>query len=229
MALPDPKTYEKEYEFFPWGILIDEISDIITTAAEENAKIIDLMCGPGHLLGKVREKRPDLDLYGIDIRKDYIRHARNNYPKIRFRRKDVFRLEPKRNFQFLTCNGGLHHIHYSMQERFISMLPGFLEKDGMVLAGDPYVGTYTSESERKEKAIELGIAVSDFARKKGAPGEIIYEAHEIMESDINLEEFKTSLDRILPMFKKYFSKVDVIKTWPNEKTDYGDHYIIARR
>jgi hypothetical protein len=55
--LPSPETYEKEELFMPWGTLTKEILNWILKEVSPNQKIIDLMCGPGQLLGKIQSKR----------------------------------------------------------------------------------------------------------------------------------------------------------------------------
>lgn len=49
--LPDPDVYEQEYTFLPWGRLIDEVVVYVSGNARKDGAVLDLMCGPGYLLG----------------------------------------------------------------------------------------------------------------------------------------------------------------------------------
>jgi len=56
----------------------DHIVKTIEESANANAKILDLACGDGFLLKKLRQASPDFDLFGIDMSESELQVARKN-------------------------------------------------------------------------------------------------------------------------------------------------------
>lgn len=54
--LPKSEVYEQEFEFMPWGTLIDKILTTVQNKAPKNGSVLDLMCGPGYLLGEIAKE-----------------------------------------------------------------------------------------------------------------------------------------------------------------------------
>jgi len=79
-GLPDSKVYEQELQYWPYITSWNKVLDYLTENIPENGTLLDLMCGPGYLLGKIVERRPDIKLKGVDIDKRYISHAKKNIP-----------------------------------------------------------------------------------------------------------------------------------------------------
>jgi ubiquinone/menaquinone biosynthesis C-methylase UbiE len=55
----------------------------------KNIKILDVGCGNGDLLGEIKKKYSDCELYGIDFAEGIIQNAKNLYPEINFLVDDV--------------------------------------------------------------------------------------------------------------------------------------------
>ena len=53
-------------------------------------------------------------------------------------------------------------------------------------------------------------------------------AIDILSNDVQLVEFKASIKKNKPIFEKYFSVVEMHKTWPKKETQYGDYFFILR-
>lgn len=63
----------------------------------------------------------------------------------------------------------------------------------------------------------------------GAPDDILNATVGILKNDVLGIEFKSSIKKIKPVFEKYFSVVEMNKTWPKETSEYGDYYFLLRK
>lgn len=226
--LPTPEVYEKEFKYMPWGILIRGILNLIQQKTPQQANVLDLMCGPGYLLSKIKEQRPDLKLKGIDIDKEFITYAKEKYKEITFEIADVTQWKTNEKFDLILCTGGLHHLPYEKQEDFIKSIKDLLDKDGFCIIADPYIDDYSNEQERKKSAAKLGYGYLSETIKNNGPQEIISAAIDILYNDIMKFEFKTSINKNQRLFKKYFSFVEINKTWPKSDSEYGDYFFVLK-
>src|SRR5690606_15303176 len=65
--------------------LYDESYDFICSSIQkENAKILEIGCGPGNISKYLLSKRADFDILGIDIAPNMIELARKNNPSAKF-------------------------------------------------------------------------------------------------------------------------------------------------
>lgn len=225
--LPTASVYEQEFEFFPWGKLIEEVLDHICQHAPQNGKILDLMCGPGYLLGKIQESRPDLELFGVDMNEEFINHAQQQYQNITFETADILKWKTSNTFDLVVCTAGVHHLQYHEQGPFVSKIPLLLADKGKAIFADPLTEDYSTESERKQAAAKLGYEYLLATIQKKAPEDIIKAAIDIMYNDVMGFEYKTSLDKMHNILKKTFSKVSTRKVWPKTESTYGDYYFVC--
>lgn len=226
--LPTAKVYEKEFKYMPWGVLIHKLLDIVKNT-KRNAKVLDLMCGPGYLSGKINKMRPDLIITGVDLEKDFIDYAKSKYKKIDFINEDAFKWNSKEKFDLIIVTAGVHHLHWNKQENFIKKISKLLEKDGSAIIADPYIGSYSNEKERKLTSAKLGYEYLVETIRSGGTDDVIKAAIDVMSNDIFLVEWKNSVNRVESILNKYFNDVKMIKTWPKTKNkDYGDYYFILK-
>lgn len=228
--LPISETYERELIYFPYKKSLETTVDIIYSRAPGAGRVIDLMCGPGYLLGMIEKRRPDLSLLGMDIDKGYIKHAKEKYPQIEFEVGDVLTWEPKERANVVICTGALHHIHYENQEEVIRKMMGITEATGFTLLSDCYIDHYLNETKRKLAAAKLGYEYLKAAIENSSPDDVTKAAIDIMHNDVMMEgEFKDSLKNRLPKFEKCWgSDVKTIKTWPDKNTEYGDYITLSK-
>ncbi|MFH1182746.1 MAG: class I SAM-dependent methyltransferase [Candidatus Moraniibacteriota bacterium] len=227
--LPTADVYDKEYKYMPWGVLIEEILKIIREKTPKGGKVLDLMCGTGHLLGKIRKIRPDLELTGLDWDPGFIRYAKKNYKNINFIVSDALEWKNNAKYDLIICTAGIHHLPYDKQEIFIKNLSKAVKKDGYIITADPYIEDYKNESERKIAGAKLGYEYLVETIKNGATGDVIKATVGIMENDVMGVEYKASIRKFNPILKKFFSKITIRKTWPEYKSDYGDYYFILHK
>jgi SAM-dependent methyltransferase len=240
VELPPSEVYEQELIYMPYKKSLGKVLDIFVRDAPYEGNVLDLMCGPGYLLGQIRNRRDDLDLNGIDLDERYIEHARERYPGVRFECEDVMnfltvdelssRVEEGGRFDAVLCTGALHHLNYKNQELFIQLMPSLIKKDGFCIVSDCYVDDYSNETERKLVAARLGYEYLAETIRNGADNDVVKATAEIISNDVMMDEFKTSLEKRLVLFAGAFSKVQTLKTWPNEQVDgrYGDYIHLLR-
>ena len=63
--------------------------------------------------------------------------------------------------------------------------------------------------------------------KNNASDPVVGWTIDILYNDVLKQEFKTSLEKRLPIFDKYFKKIETIKSWPDTKSGYGDYISIC--
>jgi 2-polyprenyl-3-methyl-5-hydroxy-6-metoxy-1,4-benzoquinol methylase len=228
-SLPPPETYEGELAYMPYKDSLKAVEDVICSRAPKGGRLLDLMCGPGYLLGRIAERRGDLTLYGVDLDKEYIEYARRKYSGLRLGVGDVLDRSGGSDFDVVICTGAVHHLPYKRQEEFIKNFSSFIKWEGFGLISDCYVDDYDSEKERKLAAAKLGYEYLRETIGNGAPDDVVAATAEILCNDVMKEEFKTSLAKRIPLFRKYFGKVELFKTWPCEDTEYGDYYVVLER
>ncbi len=226
--MPIAETYNDEFKYMPWGDLVNDIVDFVVKNTSQNDRIVDLMCGTGYLLSRIREKRPDLELLGIDLEKDYIDFAKKTYPNINFVHADVLSWSEDGLADIILCTGGIHHVAYERQEDIIAKFKSMVKLSGVVIVADPYISDYSNEEERKRAAAELGNAYLVATTNNGATPEVIDACREILKNDVQGVEYKTSVSKQRKIFNKYFSSSEEYKTWPKSDTQYGDYYFILK-
>lgn len=212
----------------PWGVLIREIEGLIADKAPKGARVLDMLCGPGYLLGKLAARRPDIVALGVDVDPTFIEHARRLYPDVSFEVADAVIWDSKERFDVIVCTAGLHHLEYEKQEPFIRKLSGLLNPAGFAVIGDPYIDDFSNEEERKIAGAKLGHEYLVETIKNGGSEDVVRAAIDVLSNDVLLVEYKSSIKKNKPLFEKHFSHVEMHKTWPKEESGYGDYYFIVR-
>lgn len=227
--LPEARIYELGLQYWPYALSQAIVLEEVEKLAPQNGRLLDIMCGPGNLLGRIAEIRPDLELIGVDKKADYIRYGKKTYAGATFERGDVLTWQPAAPIDMVVCTGSLHHVPYPRQEHAIANIASVLQDGKFAIIADCYIGDYTNETERKLAAEELGHAYSQATIKSGAPAEVIAWTMEIQWNDVFEKEWKTSTAKRLPILEKYFSKVQTLHSWPirPENVTYGDYIHIC--
>lgn len=229
-GLPDPVIYLLEMEFIPWGKLMKKVLSKVIENVPRNGSVIDLMCGPGFLLDKIWDHRPDLTLIGIDIDYRYIHYARKKNPHINYKQMDVLSNNYGDIFDCVLCTGSLHHLHYETQPLLFDKMASLTHKHGLCICADPCISEYANESERQLAAAELGYEYLKEILNAQAPISIINVALNILHNDVLADgEYKNSLSRLMKMANQVFGYVEVRKTWPKTTTEYGDYYLMLKQ
>jgi len=226
--LPESKIYEQELIYMPYKKSLKKVLDIICSQAPAKGSLLDLMCGPGYLLGQISKKRKDLFLYGVDSDKRYVTFSKEKYPKINFETGEILSWKSKQLFDIVICTGSLHHIPYKKQAQAVKKMASIMKPNGFCIISDAHIDNHSNEKERKIAAAKLGYEYLIETVKNGAPKKVIIETINILHNDVMMDEFKTSLKKRMPVYKKYFGNVELFKTWPKTDSQYGDYIVICR-
>lgn len=226
--LPTAEVYEKEFKYMPWGKLVSEVESFVVENARKEGKLLDLLCGPGYLLGKIASRRPDLDLLGIDLEPQFISHAKEKYPGVSFTVADVSKWQPAEKYDVIVCTAGVHHLRYEEQEAFMENVSKALAPSGFAIFGDPYIDDYSNEQERQLAGAKLGYEYLAETIKNGGTPDVVEAAIGVLSNDVLLVEYKSSVKKMKPLLERHFKTVDEHKTWPAAASGYGDYYFILR-
>lgn len=227
--LPEAETYEEGLEYWPYRTSLQTVISEICERAPQGARLLDIMCGPGYLLGKIMERRPDLALFGVDIDERYVLHGRETYAGATFEEGDVLEWQPGEKFDVVVCTGSVHHIPYERQEKALANISSMAKSGGLVIISDCYVDDYSNERERKQAAAKLGYEYIRETIANGGSDRVVEWTIDILWNDVLMQEFKSSFEKRLPFLEKYFEKVSTIKTWPNDTPPgYGDYIHVCK-
>ncbi len=227
--LPHPQVYEDEYLSMPWRHMADYYLGYLTKNTPPDATLLDTMCGPGLLLGQLGQARPDIRLTGVDNNPDYIAYAKNKYPNVTFIEQDILTWSPNRQFDVVLSTGSFHHIPFEKQSHFLTLLKQWTKESGFILLPDPFIAPYTSEKERMLGALELANEYLKEVITADGTLEVIKTTLGILSNDVLADgEYKTSIERFYKLARPIFSHIEEQKTWPTEKTEYGDYCFVLR-
>jgi 2-polyprenyl-3-methyl-5-hydroxy-6-metoxy-1,4-benzoquinol methylase len=225
--LPASETYEEGLLYWPYKTSLATVLEHVSTRAPKNGTLLDVMCGPGYLLGQIAKIRPDLVLSGVDIDERYVEHTKSAH-NIHAEKADVLMWRPASPFDVVLCTGSVHHIKYEEQERAIANIASMVKPDGLVIISDCYVDDYANETERKLAAAKLGYEYIRETIENGGSEKVVEWTVDILWNDVLQHEFKTSLKKRLPILEKHFADVQTIKSWPKFESGYGDYIHICQ-
>ncbi len=227
--LPAAETYEEGLDYWPYRTSLQSVIKHVCENAPIDSTLLDIMCGPGYLLGKIKEKRPDLVLWGVDVDERYVLYGKETYPGIDFEKGNVLDWQPKQKFDVVVCTGSVHHIPYDLQEKAIANIASMAKPGGVVIISDCYVDDFSNETERKQAAAKLGYEYIKETIANGGSDKVVEWTIDILWNDVLMHEFKPSFEKRLPSIEKYFEKVTTVKSWPNNTPPgYGDYIHICR-
>ncbi len=117
----------------------DFISNSIT---KDNAKIFEIGCGPGNITKYLLSKRPDFDIYGIDIAPNMIELAKKNNPSANFAIMDSRQIDGiKTKYDGIVCGFCLPYMSQTDSQKLISDCYNLLNENGLIyisfVEGDP--------------------------------------------------------------------------------------------
>ncbi len=224
----DPEVYERELPTIPYIKSLEFVANHVIENAPEGGKVLDLMTGTGYLLNRIQSRRNDLLCLGVDLDQRYVEFGATKYPLINFEQGDVLSWGPDREFDVVLCTGAIHHLPYEAQEGFVGRIPGMMKPNGFAVLSDCHIDDYSSEVERKLAAAKLGHEYLAEAIRKGADDDVVRATVAILENDVSMKEFKTSVEKRRVAYEKHFFVEGVHKTWPgNNDEGYGDYVFVC--
>ena len=229
MKLPPADTYERELRYMPYRDSLQMVRGIVCDNAPLGGRVLDLMCGTGYLLGRLKQMQSNLHLFGVDKNEKYIQHARDRYAGINFFVEDALQWKAG-TFDLVMCTGALHHIPYEQQAEMVEKIAVMTNDSGFAIVSDCYVDNFSNEQERQIAAAKLGYEYLKATIRHDAPADVVGAAIDILYNDVTGTEFKTSIEERLSIFKKHFRGIETKKIWPdNIMGGYGDYVTVLRK
>src|SRR5690606_11871580 len=107
-----------------------------------SAKILEIGCGPGNITKYLLFKRPDFNIYGIDIAPKMIALAKSNNPTANFNIMDARQISSlKTKFDGIVCGFCLPYLSNTDCEKLIFDSFNLLNNNGLIYIsfaeGDP--------------------------------------------------------------------------------------------
>lgn len=132
--------YEDRFmELDLYNVSYDFICDSIEKV---NAKVLEIGCGPGNITRYLLAKRPDFDIFGIDIAPNMIELAKKNNPTASFAVMDSRNInEIHSKYDAIVCGFCLPYLSQADNHKFILDTNQILNKNGLIylsfVEGDP--------------------------------------------------------------------------------------------
>jgi SAM-dependent methyltransferase len=141
------KTWNKmaslyEEKFMHLDLYNETYDAILATIPKQNAKVLEIGCGPGNIAKYLLTKRPYLDYFGTDIAPKMVELAKKNIPNARFALLDSRNLGVlKDRFDAIVCGFCLPYITSKDLPKFLSDCANKLNSKGILyisfVEGDP--------------------------------------------------------------------------------------------
>ena len=141
------KTWNKvallyQNKFMDLDLYNDTYDFICSSLNKPNSKILEIGCGPGNITKYILSKRPDLDIFGIDIAPNMIELAKRNNPKASFAMMDsreISKIITK--YDGIIVGFCLPYLSQTDSEKLISDAKNLLNDSGLIyisfVEGDP--------------------------------------------------------------------------------------------
>jgi 2-polyprenyl-3-methyl-5-hydroxy-6-metoxy-1,4-benzoquinol methylase len=126
----DLDLYNETYDY-----ICDSISKV-------NPKILEIGCGPGNIGKYLLAKRPDFDIWGIDVAPNMIELARKNNPNAKYAVMDCRNIsEITTKFDAIICGFCLPYLSHTDSRNLITDCSNLLRENGLIyisfVEGDP--------------------------------------------------------------------------------------------
>jgi 2-polyprenyl-3-methyl-5-hydroxy-6-metoxy-1,4-benzoquinol methylase len=108
--------------------------DFICDSVEKiNPKILEIGCGPGNIMRYLLSKRPDFDVFGIDIAPNMIELAKKNNPTASFAVMDSRKInEIQSKFDAIVCGFCLPYLSETDRDKLILDAWNLLKENGLI-------------------------------------------------------------------------------------------------
>jgi len=131
-----------EDKFMDLDLYNDTYDFICNSIIKDNAKILEIGCGPGNITKYLLSKRPDFDIFGIDIAPNMIELAKKNNPKAKFAIMHSRQIDnTKTKYDGIVCGFCLPYLSQNDSMKLITDCCKLLNENGLIylsfVEGDP--------------------------------------------------------------------------------------------
>ena len=182
----DLELYNESYDAF------------CNSIAKENANILEIGCGPGNITKYLLLKRPNYQIYGIDVAPNMIELARQNNPTAKFDVMDCRNIgEINQDFDGIVCGFCLPYLSEGDARKLLIDSFNLLTENGMMyisfVEGDPNDSGFKTSStgdrtyfyyyeleELKKQLVESGFGMPEIYKVIYNKNEKEVETHTIV-------------------------------------------------
>lgn len=106
---------------------------VCDSIVKNKARILDVGCGPGNISKYLLSKRPDFDVFGIDIAPNMIELAKKNNPTANFAIMDIRLIHKLKTFyDGIVCGFCMPYLSESDCTKLIADCYNLLNKNGLI-------------------------------------------------------------------------------------------------
>lgn len=129
-------------KFMDLNLYNDTYDFVCRSIDKANPKILEIGCGPGNITKYLLSKRPDFDIFGIDIAPNMIELASKSNPTANFAVMDSRQIdEIKTKYDGIVCGFCLPYLSHSDSQKLIGDCYNLLNENGLIymsfVEGDP--------------------------------------------------------------------------------------------
>jgi len=129
-------------KFMDLDLYDDTYETVCGSVSKDKAALLEIGCGPGNITKYLLNKRPDFNIFGIDISPNMIELARKNNRAARFEIMDCRHISDlKSKFDGIICGFCLPYLSKTDSEALISDCYKLLTEQGLLyisfVEGDP--------------------------------------------------------------------------------------------
>lgn len=134
-------------KFMDLDLYNDTYDFICNSILKDNAKLLEIGCGPGNITKYLLSQRPDFDIFGIDIAPNMIELAKKNNPKASFAIMDSRKInEIKTKYDGIVCGFCLPYLSETDSGKLIFDVDNLLDQNGFLyisfVEGDPSISDF---------------------------------------------------------------------------------------
>ncbi len=120
-------------KFMDLDLYNDTYDFICNSIAKDKAKLLEVGCGPGNITKYLLSKRPDFDIFGIDIAPNMIELAERNNPTASFAIMDSRQIgELKIKYDGIVCGFCLPYLSQTDSVKLITDSYNLLNDNGVI-------------------------------------------------------------------------------------------------
>lgn len=124
---------------------------ICNSITKDKAQLLEIGCGPGNITKYLLSKRPDFDIFGIDVAPNMIELAKTNNPSATFNVMDSRNINKiQSTFDGIICGFCLPYLSQEDSRKLIADCYCLLNKNGLIyisfVEGDPGKSGYQTGS-----------------------------------------------------------------------------------
>ncbi len=132
------KTWNKlaslyQDKFMELDVYNETYDFICNSITKDKPKILEIGCGPGNITKYILSRRPDFDLFAIDIAPNMIELAKINNPTASFAVMDCREIDSiKTKFDAIVCGFCLPYLSQNDSQKLITDCYNLLNENGLI-------------------------------------------------------------------------------------------------